>query len=196
MVELVNLENNHPLLLAITGASGISAARSLLRRSPWPVVLIASKWARKVCELECEPFESLSLLADKVYAADDLEAPFSSGSVPTRAMVILPCTTNTLAQVANGLAGNLIVRAAHCHLKERRPLILAVRETPWSRVDLQNALRAHDAGAVVMPLSPPFYMLEKEKEASQTLETIMDAFADRILQLLGADGIRNWEDVR
>ncbi len=188
--------NDHPLVLAMTGASGVAAARSLLRRSPWPVALIASKWARKVYELECGSFEELAAMADEVYPADDLEAPFSSGSVPTRGMVILPCTANTLAQVAGGLAGNLITRAAHCHLKERRPLVLALRETPLSRIDLENALRVHDAGAVVMPFCPPFYMLERKEIASVCLEEIMDAFADRILQFLGAENVKNWGDVR
>ncbi len=190
------IEKDHPLLLAMTGASGVVAARSLLRRSPWPVALIASKWARKVCQLEWGSFQDLASMADQVYLPEDLEAPFSSGSVPTRAMVILPCTANTLAQVASGVSDNLITRAAHCHLKERRPLVLAVRETPWSRIDLENALRVHDAGAVVMPLSPPFYMLERKDIAAVTLENLMDAFADRILQFLGAEHVRNWGDVK
>ncbi len=189
-------EKKLPLLLAVTGASGIFAAKILLQKAPWPVVLISSRWAREVYELECESFNKLAELADTVYDEDDLTSPFSSGSVPCRAMVILPCSSNTLAAVASGLADNLITRAAHCQLKEKRPLVLVVRETPWTRIDMENALRVYDAGATVMPLCPPFYMLGNQPAEKITLEQLMGAFAERILQFLGVQGLRTWEDVR
>ena len=73
-------------------------------------------------------------------------------------MVILPCSTDTLGKVAGGIADSLITRAAHCHLKERRKLVLCIRESPWSLIDLENARKVAAAGGIIMPISPPYYM--------------------------------------
>jgi polyprenyl P-hydroxybenzoate/phenylacrylic acid decarboxylase-like protein len=184
-----------PLVVAMTGASGAYAAHLLLERSPWPTLLVASRWARAIYERECGPFEKLSRLAGRVYDPSDLEAPPSSGSVPTIGMVIVPCSVNSLAHIANGLADNLITRAAHCHLKERRPLILGVRETPLTTIDLANAARAAGAGAVIMPLSPPFFMFQGKTPEQITLHDLMGAYVDRMLALLGRPLPATWEDL-
>ena len=184
-----------PLVVAMTGASGAYATHLLLERSPWPTLLVASRWARTIYERECGPFDKLTRLAGRVYDPSDLEAPPASGSVPTIGMVIVPCSVNTLAPIANGLADNLITRAAHCHLKERRPLILGLRETPLTSIDLANAARAAAAGAIIMPLSPPFFMFQGKTPAQITLHDLMGAYVDRVLALLGQPLAANWENL-
>ena len=136
------------LILAVTGATGALAARLLMDRSPWPVALVASKWGKDVYQRECGSFEQLAAKAAEVYDDSDLSAPIASGSVPTAGMVILPCTSSAMAHIAAGTGETLIARAAHCHLKERRPLVLCVRETPWSLIDLDNARAVAAAVAV------------------------------------------------
>lgn len=184
------------VILAVTGASGSLAAARFLARSPWPVTLVASAWGRRVYERECGPFAALEERAAAVCADDDLAASISSGSVPTRGMVILPCTGTTLARVAAGLGDTLIARAAHCHLKERRPLVLCVREAPWSLLDCENAAAVSRAGGAIMPLSPPFYMGADRPPEQVTLPLLMDAFVDRVLALLGHPAGRTWETMR
>jgi 4-hydroxy-3-polyprenylbenzoate decarboxylase len=184
------------LIIAMTGASGAYVVRMLLSKSPWPTILIGSRWAKEIYARECGPYEELAQAAGEVYDATDLTAPPSSGSVPTAGMVIAPCSTNTLGQIAAGLGDNLISRAAHCHLKERRPLILALRETPLTTIDLDNAARVAGAGASLMPLTPPYFMFEGKTAEQITLHDLMDAFAERVLALLGRQMTATWEDLR
>ncbi len=183
------------LVLAITGATGACVARMLLDRSPWPVTLVASKWGKDIYEREVGPFKELSEAAT-VYEDDDLLAPISSGTVETAGMVILPCSANTLAKVAAGIADTLITRAAHCHLKERRKLVLCVRESPWSTIDLDNARKASAAGAIVMPISPPFYLCQGRPPQAVSLSELMSGYVDHVLSLLGHQSERTWETVR
>jgi 4-hydroxy-3-polyprenylbenzoate decarboxylase len=185
-----------PLIVALTGASGAYAAQRLLVKAPWPTMLIASRWGREIAVQECGSFEKLAQDAGQVFEPDDLSAPPSSGSTPTMGMVILPCSINTLGQIAAGLADNLITRAAHCHLKERRPLILGLRETPLTLIDLKNAVRAASAGALLMPISPPFFMFKGKTPQQITLHDLMDAYVDRVLSVLGHRMAATWEDIR
>jgi 4-hydroxy-3-polyprenylbenzoate decarboxylase len=111
-------------------------------------------------------------------------------------MVILPCSTNTLAKVAHGVADTLITRAAHCHLKERRPLVLAVRESPWALMDFNNAAAVTAAGGVVMPLSPPFYQTIGRDPRTVTMDDLMGLFVDRVLAVLGQSSPTRWESGR
>lgn len=184
------------LVVGMTGASGAYATQLLLAKSPWPVTLIASRWARDIYVRECGPFEHLVKSATELFDPDDLTAPPSSGSTPTVGMAIVPCSMNTLGQIASGLAGNLITRAAHCHLKEHRPLVLGLRETPLSVIDLENAAKVAAAGAVVMPISPPFFMFKGKTAAQITLHDLMDAYVDRVLSVLGHPMPSTWEDLR
>ncbi|MCE5326281.1 MAG: UbiX family flavin prenyltransferase [Planctomycetaceae bacterium] len=181
------------LVLGITGATGAAGAAILIRKSPWPVTLVVSDWGKDVYARESGQFKVLTEQARQVLADDDLAASISSGSVPTAGMVILPCTTNTLGKIASGIADTLITRAAHCHLKEQRKLVLCIRETPWSLIDLENARRVAAAGAVVMPLSPPYYMLKERPAAEITLADLLEIFADRVLSVLGQPAGNNWE---
>jgi 4-hydroxy-3-polyprenylbenzoate decarboxylase len=111
-------------------------------------------------------------------------------------MVILPCSANTLGQIAAGLGETLISRAAHCHLKERRPLVIGLREAPLTTIDVQNAAKAAAAGATLMPLCPPFYMFKGRKPDQITMHELLTAYVDRILSLLGHPLKSTWEDVR
>jgi flavin prenyltransferase len=184
------------LIVAMTGASGAYAAELLLKKSPWPTMLIASKWGRQIYAHECGPVAQLEKLAGRVLDNADMLAAPASGSVPTAGMVILPCSANTLGQIACGLGETLIARAAHCHLKERRPVVLGLRETPLSVIDLQNAAAAAAAGATVMPLSPPFFMFKGRTPQQISLHDLMEVYVDRVLALLGHPLTRTWEDVR
>lgn len=181
------------LVLAVTGATGARAAGLLMDRSPWPVTLVASKWGQEVCAREGVSFEALTERAAEVLDNADLSAGISSGSVATVGMVVLPCSTDTMAKIAAGLGDSLITRAAHCHLKEGRRLVLCVRESPWTLIDIQNAARAAAAGAVVMPISPPFYMFAERDPAEVTMAELLGAYVDRVLAVLGHPPERTWE---
>jgi len=109
----------------------------------------------------------------------DIGANVASGSYPNDGMIILPCSVGTLARIANGIASHLIERAADVALKEARPLILCVRETPLNKVHIRNMYRAADAGATVFPLIPTFY------DRPGSLDAMARAFASRVLAHLG-----------
>ena len=109
----------------------------------------------------------------------DIGANVASGSYPSDAMVVLPCSVGTLARIANGIASHLLERAADVTLKERRPLVLCVRETPLNKIHIRNLYRAADAGATVFPLIPAFYF----RPAS--LDAMAREFAYRVLAHIG-----------
>jgi flavin prenyltransferase len=110
---------------------------------------------------------------------DDIGANVASGSYPTDSMIVLPCSMGTLAKVANGLATQLIERAADVCLKERRPLLLCVRETPLNKIHIRNMGLAADAGATIFPVIPAFYF------GPQTLEDVQREYANRVLAHIG-----------
>jgi 4-hydroxy-3-polyprenylbenzoate decarboxylase len=184
------------LIVAMSGASGAYAAELLLDKSPWPTMLMTSRWAREVYTHECGPYEQLTAKAGQVFENNDMLAPPASGSVPVVGMVIIPCSVHTLACLAAGLADTLITRAAHCQLKERRPLVLCLRETPLTVIDLENAARAVSAGATLMPLCPPFYMFKGRSAHKITQHDLLSAYVDRVLSQLGHPSPAAWEDVR
>ncbi len=181
------------LILGLTGASGAFVAEVLLERSKWPVTLIATRWGESVFTHECGDFARFSSKASRTYAEDNLWAPPASGSVPTVGMIVAPCSSNTLAKIAVGIGDNLVLRAAHCHLKERRPLILVLREAPLTTIDLENASRVAAAGGIIMPITPPFFMFGKQPPGKVTLLDLINSFADRVLALLGQSAPVTWE---
>jgi 4-hydroxy-3-polyprenylbenzoate decarboxylase len=109
----------------------------------------------------------------------DIGANVASGSYPAEAMVIIPCSVGTLARIANGIASHLIERAADVCLKEKRPLVLCIRETPLNKIHIRNMYRAADAGATIFPLIPTFYNRPKSAEA------MAREFANRVLAHIG-----------
>ncbi len=164
------MEDVH-LTLAITGASGAVLAREALRALEADervsrVHFVASENSLRVLaeELGVSGRNDLieKLLSSKTkkiiqHADADIGAPIASGSHPSNGMIILPCSMGTLAAIALGLADSLIARAADVTLKERRPLILCVRETPFNRIHLRNMTLAAEAGATIFPCIPAFY---------------------------------------
>jgi 4-hydroxy-3-polyprenylbenzoate decarboxylase len=115
----------------------------------------------------------------QLQANADIGANVASGSYPVDAMVVIPCSVGTLARIANGIATHLIDRAADVALKERRPLVLCVRETPLNKIHIRNMYRAADAGATVFPLIPTFY------NRPPSFDAMAAEFANRVLSHLG-----------
>jgi 4-hydroxy-3-polyprenylbenzoate decarboxylase len=188
-----NLSALRTLTVAVTGASGSIFPRILLDlldrdERVGAVNLIVSDSGLRVMAEELGIAGRQDLLAKLLGRAsqkirqqnnDDIGANVASGSYPTDAMVVLPCSMGTLARIANGLANQLIERAADVCLKERRPLVLCVRETPFNRIHLRNMTLAAEAGATIFPVIPAFYF----KPAST--EEIAREFVNRVLAHVG-----------
>ena len=185
------------LVVGITGASGVVFARRLLEMLETDarvekIHLVISASGLKVLreELDLDVSRSVEIPARLlggpsrkiIYLLDsDVGASIASGSYPVDGMVVIPCTTGCLAQIAGGIASTLIERAADVCLKERRKLILAVRDTPFSRVHLENMLRAQAAGADIFPIMPSFY------HHPQTIDDLVVQFCCRVLAHLGLE---------
>lgn len=177
-----------PVTLAMTGASGAPYAVRLLRAlndAAVPVRLIVSStgWRLLAEELDIQDEQMLrSRTGDWsqviLHDDDDRGATPASGSAPSRGMVVCPCSMGTLASIAQGTTRSLIERAADVVLKERRRLILVPRETPYSRIHLENMLRLTDAGAVILPASPGFY------HRPDSIDDLVDFIVGRILSQL------------
>ncbi len=125
---------------------------------------------------------ALEALADVAHAPADVGAAIASGSFATDAMVVVPCSMKSLAAIAHGLADNLLTRAADVTLKERRRLVLMVRETPFNLAHLRNMTAVTEMGAVVFPPLPAFY------HRPQSIAELVDDTVERVLALLGIDG--------
>ena len=192
------------LTLALTGASGVIFAQELLRALEADsrvsrVHFVASENSLRVLAEELAISGRNDLLAKLLNKAPtktiqhpntDVGAPIASGSHPSNGMIVLPCSMGTLAAIANGLADSLIARAADVTLKERRPLILCVRETPFNRIHLRNMTLAAEAGAVIFPVIPAFYFnpVDSTEMARQ--------FVHRVLAHIGLPqpGARVWKE--
>lgn len=196
---------NHPLVVAITGSSGVVYGRRLLEvliQKNLPVQLSISESGQKVLEhelgvrVDLDDFDLQQLIPDcpttnpdvVYHHYKDFMAPIASGSFRTTAMVICPCSGSTLSGIATASSGNLIQRAADVHLKEKRPLIVVPRETPLSLLQIQNMESVARAGATIMPASPGFY------HGWTTVDHLIDFIVARILDHLRIehDLIRRW----
>ncbi|MGA7525196.1 MAG: UbiX family flavin prenyltransferase [Acidobacteriaceae bacterium] len=181
------------LTVALTGASGVAFGRALLRaleadERVGRVHFVASENSLRVLAEELE-ISGRTGLVEKLlghasakitqHSENDIGASIASGSYPSQGMIVLPCSMGTLAGIANGLANNLIQRAADVCLKERRPLILCLRETPFNRIHIRNMGLAAEAGATIFPMIPAFYNrpVDSEEMAKQ--------FVCRVLAHLG-----------
>ncbi len=176
-------------LIGMTGASGSIYGVDLIKRLPGEKYLVMSDWARQVMasELGLKPGD-LAPHVKKTFADTDLAAPFSSGSNRYDAYVITPCSVSTLAKIATGIADTLITRAAAVALKERLRLVLCVRETPLSTIALENMARLSRDGAIIMPISPPWYGNPKD------LDALVGGFTTKLLALLGEDAGPGWRE--
>ncbi|HEY0961838.1 MAG TPA: UbiX family flavin prenyltransferase [Pseudomonadales bacterium] len=181
------------LIVGISGASGIVygiEALKLLRTLGIETHLVVSKSAILTLSHESTvKYNELCALADVHYQNSDIGAAISSGSFHTRGMLIAPCSIRTLSEIATGVTASLLSRAADVVLKERRRLVLMVRETPLHAGHLQSMLNVTNMGAVVMPPVPAFYM------KPQTLDEVVRQTVGRALDLFGLDsGIQRWGD--
>src|ERR1700733_525124 len=183
------------ITVGITGASGAAYAQSVLRlldsdSRVQRVFLVASDAGMRLLATELgvvptDPKKLPSLLTNtpakkiEYLPNKDIGASIASGSAIVDAMVIIPCSAGALGGIAAGIANDLLTRAADVCLKERRPLVLCLRETPLNRIHLENMLRVHDAGATVMPAMPAFYYEPK------TIADIVEQFCYRVLAQIG-----------
>ena len=196
-------DHKHPIVLAITGASGAIYGRRLLEvllDSDIDVHLTISESGRLVIQHELEisvdikNFELQQLLpgksSDRVvyHHYQDFMTPIASGLFKTSGMVVCPCSGSTLSGIATAAGKNLIQRAADVHLKERRPLILVTRETPLSLIQIQNMERVCSAGGTIMPASPGFY------HGYESVDDLVDFVVARVLDHLDVDHqlMRRW----
>jgi 4-hydroxy-3-polyprenylbenzoate decarboxylase len=181
------------IVLAVTGASGSMLAREMLRQLEADarvarIHLVVSEAALRVLAEE-SGISARSNIAEKLLSAtptktivhphEDIGAAIASGSYPVDAMIVLPCSMGTLAGIAHGLASNLIERAADVCLKERRRLILCVRETPLNLIHIRNMAAATEAGATIFPVIPTFY------NGPQNMDDIARNYIHRVLAHLG-----------
>src|ERR1700678_3754540 len=183
------------ITVGITGASGAIYAQSVvrlldadprvervflvitdagLRLIATELDIVASDGKKLAPLLTGTPAKKIEYLPNK-----DIGATIASGSAPVDGMVVIPCSAGALASIATGIASDLLSRSADVCLKERRPLVLSLRETPLNRIHLEKMQRVHDAGATVMPAMPAFYY------APKTIDDIVTQFSFRVLPQLG-----------
>ena len=182
------------IVVGISGASGaIYGIRTLLAlraAAGVEVHLVVSSGARATIEYETDQkVDDVLALAHAVHDEKDLAAPLASGTFLTHGMVVAPCSMRTLSSIANSLNDNLITRAADVHLKERRPLVLMVRETPLHAGHLRLMREASLAGATILPPVPGFYIRPK------TIEELVDHSVGKALDQLGVEHalFRRWD---
>lgn len=178
-----------PIIIGITGASGaMYSARvvELLAAADVEVHLAVSALGRRLLfeELGMKRIDPDALTGGRghlltVHSDNDLGAPIASGSFLHQGMIIVPCSSNTLGRIAAGITDNLVQRAASVALKERRKLILAYRESPMSPIDILNMQRLSEAGTIIAPLAPGFYMGPK------SVDDLVDFMAGKLLDLVG-----------
>lgn len=181
------------MLVAITGATGIHLAikfLEVLKQKNIKTELIISENAKKIVSIETNyDISEVRKLADKNYDVNDLLAPPASGSYKLDSMIIIPCSMKSLSAIANGYADNLITRSADVAIKEKRKLILVVRETPLSAIHLRNMYNLAKLGVVIFPPIPSFYT--KPKNIDELIEFIIG----RILDQIGIESdIKRWGD--
>lgn len=178
----MNQIQTHKILLGVTGASGMLFLRGFLESlSGIDVTIhgICSSSGEKVLKMEQSLAPGDLPVVSKWFDINDIAASPASGSSDYTSMVVLPCTMGTLASIAGGMSINLIHRAADVMLKERKRLVLAVRETPLNRTHLLNMLAVHDAGATLCPTMPSYYLKPK------TLEEAAQTYAWRLADQIG-----------
>ena len=188
------------IIVGITGASGAEYARRLLQclcEAGAEVHVVVTPHGRRLLSDELDIHEVSAAALTGIVSAPlvihsyrDVGSPLGSGSFLTDGMIVCPCSGNTLATLAAGLAENLLQRAAAVTLKEARKLIIVPREMPMSRIELQNALRLSEAGAIICPASPGFYMRPR------TVGDLVDFVVGKLMDLVGVPHDLNtrWAD--
>jgi 4-hydroxy-3-polyprenylbenzoate decarboxylase len=171
------------LIVAVTGASGVVYSKRLLevlQEKNIEVHLIISKTSEKLIEHELDTTsEEFEQMVNNTYNEDDFFSPLASGSFLTDGMIVIPCSTKTMAGIAHGYSENLILRAADVTLKEGRRLILVLRETPLNAIHLRNQLDLAMQGVVILPAMPAFYHKPKK------INDLIDFIVGKILDSMG-----------
>ncbi len=184
------------IVVGISGASGaIYGVRllELLRQQDIEIHLIVTRSGEKTLFLETGmAVAELKKLANFSYSVEDISCRLASGSYPTDAMVIAPCSIHTMSAIATGVSSNLLVRAADVTLKERRKLVLMVRESPFHLGHLRNMTALAEMGAIIAPPVPGFYT------KPQTVMDIVDHSVERVMDLVGlpVPSARRWEGAK
>ena len=174
------------IAIAITGASGSIYAKVMLDKLMQikdqyaELSIVMSKNAKEVWEVELEN-DNYKKYDANYFDKYDFNAPFASGSAKYNIMIVAPCSMGTLGRIANGISDDLVTRAADVILKERRRLILMVRDTPYNLIHIKNMETITLAGGIICPATPSFYSLPK------TLEDVASTVVDRVLDLAGLD---------
>jgi 4-hydroxy-3-polyprenylbenzoate decarboxylase len=176
------------IVIAITGASGAIYAKVLMdkltamKNQFEKIAIVFSDNAKDVWEYELgnRDFEKIPY---KIYSKNDFMAPFASGSAKYESMIICPCSMGTLARIAQGISNDLTTRAADVILKERRKLILVVRDTPLSLIHIENMRTITLAGGIIAPATPSFY------SKPTTFEQLAATVIDRVLDLAGFENV-------
>lgn len=180
------------LVIGISGATGVDYAIRMLetlREIDVETHLVVSNAAEKIIQLETDrPVDYVKGLADYVYDNNNVGAATASGSFETYGMVIVPCSIRTLSGIANSFSMNLLIRSADVTLKERRRLVLMVRETPFHKGHLKLMLQAADMGAIIAPPIPSFY------KNPETIDDILNQTVGRVLDLfdIKVDILKRW----
>lgn len=181
------MERPPRIVIGLSGASGSLVGATFVRRCPGEKYLVVSDWGWKNLEIEAGLGRAdLEPHVRRLFDDHDLAAPFSSGSNRFDAFVIVPCSLSTLAKIAAGLADTLITRVAQVALKERRKMVLCLRETPLSPVALENALKLSRDGVTIMPVCPPFYRDPK------SMQDLIDGYVDKVLMSIGVAEPDGW----
>ncbi len=182
------------IVVGITGASGaiygLRLLEQLRRRPEVEIHLLVSRSGERTLDLETgQQAAGLKALAQHVYAIDDVGACLASGSFLTHGMVVAPCSVRTMSAIAAGISSNLLLRAADVTLKERRKLILMVRESPLHLGHLRTMVALTEMGAIIAPPIPGFY------HRPESILDLVDHSVERVLDLLGlpAENARRWE---
>ncbi|KAI1052676.1 hypothetical protein LB507_009774 [Fusarium sp. FIESC RH6] len=184
------------IIVGLTGATGAAIGihiLSTLRHLNVETHLIISKWAAETVKYETDYTPTaVRSLADHVYNPSDLAAPIASGSFHIDGMIVAPCSVKTLAAINAGICDDLITRAADVCLKERRRLVLSVRETPFSEIHLRNMMEVTRAGAIIAPPVVGFY------RRPSSVEDILDQIVGRLLDLFGleAGNFKRWNGMK
>ena len=176
-------------IVGMTGASGAAIAIQFLKRCPGEKFLILSRWGKSVLHQETGlTTDDLAPYVTMIFSAEDLNAPFASGSVSFDQYVVLPCSMTTLGRIANGIGENLIARVGEVALKENRRMVLGLRESPLSAIALENALKLARLGVTIMPLTPVFYL------KSNSVEESIAHFVDHLLTTLHLPSQTGWRE--
>ena len=184
-MKRANNQQSKRIIIGISGASGVIYGIEILKelaKQDMETHLVISESGKKNISIETEyHVRDVESMAYKVYDEKDFEAPPASGSFLTHGMIVAPCTIKTLSGIANSYSGNLLIRAADVTLKEKRKLVLVVRETPLHKGHLQLMSKAADLGAHILPPMPSFYNHPK------TIEDIIHQTIGKVFDYLGIE---------